>query len=319
MKRLLCIVLAASAMLFTACSAKASDYFVGESITNDSADYEYAPNFAPEAPGMMEEYKPQPPMDGNSAQVISQQKKIIKNAGLDMEAKDVKECYESFLAYAVSKGGYEFSKELSGNSYYAHLNATVKVPPQALDDVLAYAEECGTVINVRTSTDDITEAYTDAQIRLSTKKKALEKYYKLLENAHNVDEIIQLQMTIDNLTTDIESYEGRLRLWNSQISESTITVYIQQADDPDKIPEDVDWNSLSLEAMGRLMKNGFTSVVNGIVSCVQWLLIIIVTISPILILIAIVVIIIVVSVKRSIKKKKNAQQNYVQQNQNSQQ
>lgn len=293
-------------MLFTACSsAKDSGYFVGEANSSDvTADY--APN---EAPEIMEEYAPQLPMDGNSAQSVVQTKKIIKNAGLDIEAVDVRECYDNFLAYVESKGGYEFSKELSGTYDYAHLNATLKVPPQALDDVLAYADECGKVINVRTTTDDITADYTDAEIRLDTKKKALERYYKLLEEAHNVDEIIQLQMTIDNLTMEIESYEGKLRLWNSQINESTIELYIQQADDPDKIPEDVDWNSLSLKSMGRMMKNGFTSVINGIVSCVQWLIIILVTISPLLILAAIITVIIVVSIKKKAKKKNAMVQN----------
>lgn len=309
MKKLLCISLTACAILFTACGAAKSDAFYdadystnssyGETVTTD--------NMA------MEEYSPEAPMDGNQSQVFTQTKKIIKNAGIDLEALDVKECYEKLLDFAEAKGGYEFSKELSGTSDYARLNATMKVPPQALDEVLAYAEECGTVINVRTATDDITADYTDAEIRLNTKKKALERYYNLLGDAQNVDEIIQLQMTIDNLTAEIESYEGKLRMWNSQVNESTITIYIQQADDPDKIPEDVDWNSLSLAAMGRMMKNGFTSVVNGLVSCVQWLLIFIVTISPILILGAIITVIIVVNVKR---KKKNAQKNNVQQDVN---
>lgn len=237
-----------------------------------------------------------------SAKTASQttEKKIIKNGNVDIEAEDVQESYQKFLDYIVSQGGYEFSKNLSNSSDYSNLSATVKVPPDKLDAVLEYARECGKVINVNISMNDITMSYTDTEIRLENKRKNLEKYYEFYEKAGTMEEMIAIQAQIDSITAEIESYEGQLKYWNSQIDESTLSIYIQEAADPNKIPEDIDWSSLSLSSMGKLISNGFVSVVNGIVTFFQWIVIIVASISPVLIAAAVIVFIVV---RRNRKKK----------------
>lgn len=281
-------------------SAKGEDIMLGAAGESQNASMDMATTeMAPMEPEMMEEFGPVY-HNSNATATISQNKKIIKNGSLDMTAKDVEEAYGKLLQYVQAKGGYEFSRNLQGNSSYKSMSVVFKVPPTELDGIMAYAGDCGDVINTRTSTDNITADYTDVEIRLNTKKKALEKYYGFLANATTMEEIIMLQQQIDQLTADIESYEERLRLWNSQISESTLEVLIQQEDDPDKIPEDIEWDSISLSTMGKMMKNGFVSVINGIISVFQWLIIAIVTASPIIIPVVIIVILIV----RKARKKK---------------
>ena len=229
------------------------------------------------------------------------QKKIIKNGNLEMEADDVLEAYQRLVDFVTSKGGYEFSQNVRNSADYVYLNAVFKIPPEALEETIAFAGECGKVVNVSTSSDDVTAAYTDTEIRLKNKRRDLEKYYELYEKATTMEEIIAIQNQINYITADIESYEGQIKLWDSMINESTLNVYIQEAADPNKIPEDVDWSSLSLSSMGKIIRNGFTSVVNGIVTFFQWLIIIIVSISPLLIIAAV---IIAVILARRIKKKK---------------
>lgn len=283
------------ASIAAGCSSTAKesgDIMLGAPSGSQNNSMDMAPMEPMPAPGMTEEFSPEY-FDSNSASTVSQNKKIIKNGSLDMTAKDVEDAYGKLLQYVQAKGGYEFNRSLQGNSSYKSLRVVFKVPPTELDGIMAYAGDCGEVINTRTSTDDITADYTDIEIRLGTKKKALEKYYGFLANASTMEEIIMLQQQIDQLTADIESYEGRIRLWNSQISESTLEILIKQEDDPNKIPEDIEWNSISLSTMGKMMKNGFVSVINGIVSVFQWLVIAIVTASPILVPAAIIVILIV--------------------------
>ncbi len=209
-------------------------------------------------------------------------KKIIKNANLDIEAKNVTEAYHKLLEYITAQGGYEFSQNLSNNSDYATINAVVKIPPDKLDGALKYAEECGKVINVSTYTNDITSEYTDTELRLENKRKALEKYYDFYSKATTMEELVAIQAQIDQITADIESYEGLLKMWNSQIDESTLTILIKEASDPNKIPEDIEWNSISFKTMGKLIRNGFLAVVNGIVSFIQWAVIIIASASPVI-------------------------------------
>ena len=227
-------------------------------------------------------------------------KKIIKSARIEMTAKNVNECYDKIISYVTSKGGYEFSKQMSADTDYATINAEIKIKPEELDDVIKYIGECGKVKNSNVSSDDITSQYTDTKIRLENKKKNLEKYYDFYSKADTMDEMIMIQNQIDNLTAEIECYEGQISMWNQLVSDSSISLYIQQENDPVAIKEDVEWNAISFKNMGKIMYNGFTTVVNILVSIFQWLFIVIVSISPLLIIAAVIILII-----RAKMKKKN--------------
>ena len=67
--------------------------------------------------------------------------------------------------------------------------------------------------------------------------------------------------------------------------------------------ENVQWNSLSFDDITKLSSNGFMTVINGIWSVLQWILIVIISISPLLIIAAIVIVIIIIIVKRNKKKR----------------
>ena len=227
-------------------------------------------------------------------------KKIIKTARREMTSKDVNGCDDKIISYVTSKGGYEFSKQMSADTDYATINAEIKIKPEELDDVIKYIGECGKVKNSNVSSDDITAQYTDTKIRLENKKKNLEKYYDFYSKADTMDEMIMIQNQIDSLTAEIECYEGQISMWNQLVADSSISIYIQQENDPVAIKEDVEWNAISLKNMGKIMYNGFTTVVNVLVSIIQWLFIVLVSISPLLAIAAIIILII-----RFKKKKKN--------------
>ncbi len=247
----------------------------------------------------------------SSSGTISEfESKVIKNANLTMEALDVDKAYMELLNYILSKGGTEFSRNMTNNKDKTTVYATFKVRPETLDEILRTASDFAEITSSNVSSSDITSSYYDYKIRLETKRKSLEKYYEYLSNADTIEEMIMLQNQIDYLTSDIEAFEGQLRMWDSLVSQSTISVTIYQADDPDEVEEEViEWNTLTLSKVGRLMKNGFTKTCNAIFSVIQWLLVIIVSILPIVVLISIAVIIIVLISK---SKKKKQQQNLQQ-------
>ncbi len=289
MKKAFLISIALCLAVLTACSS--AGYKSDNAIsTEEGKQYAYNDEAAAETGAAL---APDAGKANNTAVAssVKSNKKIIKNASLDMEAKDVIKCYDEILNYAESKGGYEVSQNMTKNTDYSTMNATIKISPDELDGVLLYARDCGNVINTNVSSNDITAEYTDTKIRLDNKKRNLQKYYEYYDKAQNMEEALMLQKEIDNLTAEIESYEGQIKMWNELVSESTIQLYIKQTNDPNKIKEEIEWNSISFETMGRIMRNGFKTVINILISCVQWLVIILVTISPILIIAAIVLLI----------------------------
>jgi hypothetical protein len=241
------------------------------------------------------------------AAVSAVERKVIRDVFMHLEAKEEQgavELFRQISAFNAYLGGFEFSSEISNHELFSHVSAVLKVPPERLDEFLEYANENATVLNSRMDSDDVTSEYFDITTRLETKRRSLESYYVLLENAESLEDIISLQRTIDSITEEIEAFEGRLRVLNSLVSMATVTLFIRQENDPAPAEferREIDWNALSLDDMGYFIRSGVVSVLNFIASVFQWLIIAVIVSSPVVIP---AVILAVVSVKRQRRKNK---------------
>ena len=228
-------------------------------------------------------------------------RKIIRNASLEIVAEDASSLYKNIVDHGAGLGGYEHSYSISNYETYSVIYAVFKIPPEKLSDFIDFIGECGEVINTSLNSEDITENYYDAETRLETKRKSLDQYYQLLQKASNVEEIVYIHRIIDGITEDIESYEGRLKLWNSQINMSTVNIRIRQDNDPLQFRKEISWNTLNAGDMGYLIKRGFVSITNSIVSVLQWFVVILIGYSPLWIILAAGVFLL-----RKLRKKNNA-------------
>ena len=218
-------------------------------------------------------------------------RKIVRNASLGMEVVDVSAAYDQLLAYAKARKGYETMRNEYRGENYLTVNATLKIDPAELDNFIAFAETVGKVINCQISTDDITESYYDATTRLETMEKSLAKYDEFLTRAETIEEVLAVQNQINQITVEIESLKGRLRLWDSMLVESTISIEIRQVDDPVKIKKEITWSALSWADMVYLMRSGLTRLANGFVTVFQWLLVALVASAPVWLILLIVLIV----------------------------
>ena len=214
------------------------------------------------------------------------ERKVIRNAYLTVEAQhdvNLSRLYKELASFCNYLGGYEFSSEVNNSELHSRVEAVLKVPPQKLDEFIAFVGKNATIIHLQTDSDDVTSEYYDLATRIETKRRSLESYYKLLENAESLNDILSLQRTIDTLTEEIEAVEGRLRVLSELVGMATVRVSIYQSEDPALFEEEpyvVDWSALSIKDMGHLIGNGFKTVVNVIVTIVQWVIIFVVVTSP---------------------------------------
>lgn len=241
--------------------------------------------------------------DGSDDAAI--ERKIIKNADIDMEAENAEECYASILAYAKQLGGYESSCSTNTNDYgsskYIYIYAELRLPPEKLEEFVGKVGDFGTVTSLDVSSDEITEEYYDLETRMKSKEAALESYYALLEKAETVDEILVIQSRIDGITEEIEAIKGRLRVYDALVSESKVMLSISEYVVDPPAEKDFEWDSLSGGDVGKLVKNGFLSVCNFVWSLLQWIFIIVVSISPLLLIAGIVLLVV-----RFVKKRAEA-------------
>ena len=314
-------MLAASALiigLMTSCSAseasKSSVQYDGDFSINDVArDYTNEEAVYEDSDEMTEDSLSIDTAKSGDKTKADYEDKIIRSANIVIDSSDAEKCYSTLAAFVKQNGGREISISKStenyGNYDYININAELKIKPEKLDDFIALAEKTDKVTSSEISTNDVTKEYYDIKIRLETKKEALKNYYKLLKEAKTIQESLEVQRYITDLTAEIESMEGMLRYYDSKVDLSSIHLTIrQQVKLHVGAEDDFEWDSLSFSDFLTLIKNGFLSVVNFLWSLLLWIIIIVIALSPLLLIAGIIIFIIRRYRKKHPKKPKPAKQ-----------
>ena len=104
----------------------------------------------------------------------------------------------------------------------------IRIPAQQFDPVMAALAPLGKVLSTSTQRSDVTEQYVDLTIQNQSYHAQLDNYFRLMNKATAVEDIIKIQAQIDQITLNLNQVEGRLRYLNSQIDLSTITVNLEE-------------------------------------------------------------------------------------------
>lgn len=190
--------------------------------------------YAPEAPEPLDE---PPAHDGPL---------LIYNARVTLAIYQVEEVQASAVALAESAGGW-----VSERSRYT---VVLRVPAERFRDVLDELRRLGDVLALDWDASDVTEAYTDLEIRLRNALEVRERLAGLLERAETVEEALAIERELERVTLDIEQMRGQLRMLADRIAYSTITVNFQELRGGDVPSEDYrlpfPWlNELGLERL----------------------------------------------------------------------
>jgi hypothetical protein len=239
----------------------------------------------------------------SSAEEIS--RKIIRNADITVNTLSADESFANVSAKITAMGGYVYTYSTRENELVHTYDVIYKIAPENLQAFCDWIAENENVSNANITADDITTSYYDSKTRLETARRSLEKYYEYLAAADTAEEMLMMQNQIDHITAQIESYEGQLRVWDTLVTESEIHVYINETTDPTRAElEEIRWDQLSWSNVGTLMSNGIRNVLYGLLAVFQWLLITIVTLSPILVIVALVIVLYKLYRKKHPKVKK---------------
>ena len=247
--------------------------------------------------------------DTNSGiQVKEDIKKIIKNGNISVEVKDVDASYEGIMEIVQSLGGEEFNKSYNISGEYKRMELVLKIPPENLNlfqDKITEYVGAGKVRNINIRSSDITSEYYDYTARLESYQASRAQMMELLKKAQNIDETLRIQAEITHLQADIDSMQGQIRMWDKLITMATITLNIDQEDSPFKTATKVSWKFNSFNEIWSTMKNGFIEVVNTVYSLVIWVVIAIVSLSPVIIIVGI-ILYVILYIKRK-RKNRNIQ------------
>ncbi|MBS4535931.1 DUF4349 domain-containing protein [Clostridium sp. D2Q-14] len=213
--------------------------------------------------------------------------KIIKNSYIKMEIIDFNKILEEIYDYINSKEGFIENSDINivneGNREYREGNINIKIPQEDLDETIKFISQRGKAINISTSSDDVTKEYIDLEARLSNLNIQEKRLKELLDEAENIDDILNIENELRRIRTEIEQAQSTLENLDDLVSYSTINLEMTEVDSIDDKIQSLD-NNIFLTS-----RKGFISTINFIIKVFQNIIIYTITFLPILILVAILI------------------------------
>jgi hypothetical protein len=227
------IHLAASAVLvaglITACASGSDDSATSEPAYDSSEGYSEEP--AAEEPAEAPTADVDTSYAGESGIDLGQiGRDVIIEMYVTLTSDDIGRSVASISAKASALGGGVASSDVSygdpqqPDTGYAIL--VVKVPPAAIDDLMAGLERAGTVRSITQSAQDVTEQLVDLDVRIANARESVENVRDFMERAEDLSDLVTLEGELTRRQTELERLEAQERNLSERVALSTVTVEI---------------------------------------------------------------------------------------------
>ncbi|MBN1519635.1 MAG: DUF4349 domain-containing protein [Spirochaetales bacterium] len=159
-------------------------------------------------------------------------RKLVYTASMDIEAADPSAVEATLVAAVTSAGGYVETR--TSAEYRTWLS--VRVPVAQLEPIMAKLAGSGRQLSSSLSADDVTDSYFDLEGRLRNKRLLEERYRSYLRSASSIEDILAVERSLSDITTEIEWMEGSFRDLSQRIQLASLSVTItpERVVDPSK-------------------------------------------------------------------------------------
>ena len=183
----------------------------------------------PEGDGMFDAVAPAPPGEVPSApDAAGSGRKVIYTASIYMETTDFDTASLSLSRLVEDCSGYFEERSVSHRDVYRSGRYTVRVPAAQFEAFCDQAGQICRLTDLRTTEENVSEAYYDIEARLATQRIKLERLQKLLSEADNMADIITIESAISDTELQIEYLTGDLRHYDALIDYATIQIDLRE-------------------------------------------------------------------------------------------
>jgi hypothetical protein len=224
-------------------------------------------------------------------------RKLIKDVTLHIETKNFDQFISKLNDEINKHSGFVQKSDINGSSYDSYPDRTatiiVRIPADKLDSFTGKASSLGNVTSKTEGTEDVTMEYVDIESRIKALKTEQESLLKLMEKANNLNDILTIQNHLTDVSSELESYEAKLRTYKDLIAYSTVTMEIYE------VERETPTEKLSMwEEIGNNLSNNLASIGKGARDFFVWFI----SALPYLVIIAVLALIVLVVVRISIKR-----------------
>ncbi|MCJ7515863.1 MAG: DUF4349 domain-containing protein [Dehalococcoidia bacterium] len=156
-------------------------------------------------------------------------RKIVKNGYMTLEVNDITAAITGVAAMAKDLNGYVVSSNKSGLQDVTYGQITIRVPSGSFDVAFDRLRQLAVnVPNESTTSEDVTEQYTDLQAQLRNKEATEAQYLEILKKADKVEDILAVQRELSNVHGEIEQLKGRIQYIERTSDMALINVDLQK-------------------------------------------------------------------------------------------
>ena len=172
-------------------------------------------------------------------------RKLIQQAHVTVAVDDVAAAFRAITQAVESRGGFIQDaslistpggrppgggvRPLPGPVPEPNAYLTVRVPAAGLTAFLDELNRLGSVEQVTTTSQDITQQYIDLEARLRTLRAQEERLLEILSRASSVEELLRVENELWRIREQIEQHQGQLEAWDRLVELATVTIELRPA------------------------------------------------------------------------------------------
>ena len=250
------------------CSASRAEDSAYDSPSYDN-DYGYAEDSAESKPSMGNGSTMPPVDETQSEQVLAE--KIIRTVDISAQTKDFDQVTLALESLVRELGGYVESSRSNGAGYSSshfsrNASYVFRIPAEQLDAFLSRSGELCRVTSCYSNVSNVTATYYDMQSRLETLRAEKTSLQGMLEQAKDINTMLTIQQYLYDVISEIEAYETQLRVLDSKVSYSTVSLYLSEVVEYTQEKEQAGWG----ERLGEAFVESWANFADNFQSFTVW-------------------------------------------------
>lgn len=166
-------------------------------------------------------------------ELAASDRQIIRNGTLVLLVADLEDAIGSIRDLVAGiPGAFFANSEIKPVRDRRPSIVTLRIPAAAFDEAVADLKALAVeVLEEQTRAEDVTEAYTDLNIRLRNLEAAEEQFRLLFERAERVQDILEIQDRLHRVRGEIEHLRGQLNVLEDRVALATVRVQLHPPPD----------------------------------------------------------------------------------------
>jgi hypothetical protein len=156
-----------------------------------------------------------------------QQKDFVRTASLDVEVADVDQAADAVLGRAARVSAQVSADQRTSDGDKRHATLVLRVPPAALDGLIADTGKLGRELDRTVKGDDVTSAHADINARVQALTISVGRLRDFLRKSGSINDLVSLENQLSQRESELASTVAQQRALESQIAQSTLTIQLK--------------------------------------------------------------------------------------------